>query len=124
MIIKLFKNWKTIVITPLHAAAAFFNPAYFCSENFTEDTHEMQEGLHHLLLLVPPEEQEALSKQLKLYSMRMPDLFSDTATKNLNAIHPVSFVTFTYVLAVFLVTCFLLNIYCCAMFMKMVGVFW
>ncbi|KAK4847904.1 hypothetical protein QYF36_007033 [Acer negundo] len=88
MIIKSFEDWKSQAIKPVHAAAAFLNPAYFCSENFTKDTDEMQEGLHHLKLLVPPEDREALSEQLKLYSERMPDLFSDTAMEKLNTFHP------------------------------------
>ncbi|KAK4848508.1 hypothetical protein QYF36_013938 [Acer negundo] len=88
MIIKLFKDWKREEIKPVHVAAAFLNPAYFCSENFTGDTHEMQEGLHRLKLLVPPEEQEALLKQLQLYCLKVSDLFSDTAMEKLNTIHP------------------------------------
>ncbi|KAK1560344.1 hypothetical protein Q3G72_025544 [Acer saccharum] len=48
MIFKPFKDWKRRAIKPVHAAAAFLNPTYFCSENFTEDTDEMQEGLQHL----------------------------------------------------------------------------
>ncbi|KAK1558846.1 hypothetical protein Q3G72_007393 [Acer saccharum] len=88
MIFKPFKDWKRRLIKPVHAAAAFLNPAYFCSENFTEDTDEMQEGLQHLKLLVPPEEREALSEQLKLYSERMHDSFFITAMKMLNTINP------------------------------------
>ncbi|KAK0580302.1 hypothetical protein LWI29_000496 [Acer saccharum] len=88
MIFKPFKDWKRRAIKPVHAAAAFLNPAYFCSENFTEDTDEMQEGLQHLKLLVPPEEREALSEQLKLYSERMHDSFFITAMKMLNTINP------------------------------------
>ncbi|KAK2650641.1 hypothetical protein Ddye_018130 [Dipteronia dyeriana] len=87
MILKWFKKWQSIVITPLHAAAAFLNPAYFCSKNFTEDT-EMREGLCRLTLSHPPEEREALSKQLQLYRMKVPELFSATAMKMLNTIHP------------------------------------
>ncbi|KAK1560126.1 hypothetical protein Q3G72_023294 [Acer saccharum] len=84
---KVFKNWRSRVVHPIHAAAAFLNPAYFCSENFTED-NAMQNGLHILTLLLPVEEQEAFSKQLQLYRMKMPDLFTDTAMKMLKTIHP------------------------------------
>ncbi|TXG62617.1 hypothetical protein EZV62_009611 [Acer yangbiense] len=57
------------------------------SKNFTED-NAMQNGLHILTLLLPVEEQEAFSKQLQLYRMKMPDLFTDTAMKMLKTIHP------------------------------------
>ncbi|KAK1558705.1 hypothetical protein Q3G72_005610 [Acer saccharum] len=84
---KEFKEWRSRVVRPIHAAAAFLNPAYFCSENFTEDA-EMQEGLQILTLFLPTAEQEAFSKQLQIYRMKMSDLFTDTAMKMLNTIHP------------------------------------
>ncbi|KAK4848787.1 hypothetical protein QYF36_017318 [Acer negundo] len=84
---KVFKEWRSRVVHPIHAAAAFLNPAYFCSVNFTED-NAMQNGLHILTLLLPVEEQEDFSKQLQLYRMKIPDLFTDTAMKMLKTIHP------------------------------------
>ncbi|KAL5798861.1 hypothetical protein ACOSQ2_003681 [Xanthoceras sorbifolium] len=84
---KVFKKWRSRLVHPIYAAAAFLNPAYFCSENFTEDA-EMQNGLHMLTLLLPIEEQEAFSKQLQLYRMKMPNLFTDLALKMLKTTHP------------------------------------
>ncbi|KAL5862226.1 hypothetical protein ACOSQ4_003522 [Xanthoceras sorbifolium] len=40
---KMFTKWRSRVVHPINAAAALLNPAYFCSEKFTEDA-EMQKG--------------------------------------------------------------------------------
>ncbi|KAK0583374.1 hypothetical protein LWI29_036289 [Acer saccharum] len=55
--------------------------------SLAEDT-KMREGLRRLTILYPREEQEALSEQLQLYRMKVPELFSATAMKMLNTIHP------------------------------------
>jgi hypothetical protein len=92
-VIKVFKKWKSRVVHPIHAATAFLNPAYFCSKNFSEDI-EMQNGLLMLKLSLPVDEQEAFSKQLQLYRMKISDLFTDSATKMLKTIHPRKFCDF------------------------------
>ncbi|KAL5798854.1 hypothetical protein ACOSQ2_003674 [Xanthoceras sorbifolium] len=84
---KMFTKWRSRVVHPINAAAVLLNPAYFCSEKFTEDA-EMQKGLELLTLLNPPEEQEAFLKQVQFYRLKVSDLFSATAMKMLNTIHP------------------------------------
>ena len=52
------------IIHPIHAAAAFLNPAYMCSETFMEN-HEMKEGIRFILEnLVAIEEKTTFIRQL------------------------------------------------------------
>uniref|UniRef100_A0A2N9HA16 Uncharacterized protein n=1 Tax=Fagus sylvatica TaxID=28930 RepID=A0A2N9HA16_FAGSY len=76
------------IIHPIHAAAAFLNPAYMCSETFMEN-HEMKEGIRFILEnLVAIEEKTTFIRQVKLYRMKVSSLFTATAMTMLEAFHP------------------------------------
>lgn len=90
---KMIRKWRVHVVHPLYAAAAFLNPGYFTSESFTEND-EMQKGIQLLPLFVP--EQESLMKQLQLYRSKDSALFSATAMKMLNKIHPRKLSVFSH----------------------------
>ncbi|KAJ0053987.1 hypothetical protein Pint_00181 [Pistacia integerrima] len=77
-----FKFGRNRIITPMHAAAAFLNPAYMGSQNFTEGD-EIKKGLELLMSLVPTEEREALLKQMQLYRIKVSELFTATAVEML-----------------------------------------
>ncbi|XP_057514602.1 uncharacterized protein LOC130796290 [Actinidia eriantha] len=85
----LFKERRSEnIIHPIHAAAAFLNPAYMCSENFNED-REMKEGISFMLTnLVLVEEKEDFIRQVQLYRMKTANLFTDTAMTMLKTSHP------------------------------------
>ncbi|KAJ4727182.1 HAT transposon superfamily [Melia azedarach] len=82
-----FKGWRSRVLQPIHSIAALLNPAYMCSQKFSEDS-EIQKGLEILLSLVPIAEQEALLKQVQLYREKVSDLFTATAMNMLNTFNP------------------------------------
>ncbi|KAK6145420.1 hypothetical protein DH2020_022240 [Rehmannia glutinosa] len=76
------------IIHPVHAAAAFLNPAYMRSENFREDK-EIKEGIAYVLEnLVSPDEKSGFLKELQLYRMKPSSLFTSTAISMLKTSHP------------------------------------
>ncbi|OMO78517.1 hypothetical protein CCACVL1_14328 [Corchorus capsularis] len=84
------KCWRECQVNnhPMHAAAAFLNPAFLWSKEFVEDS-KMEQCLKFLKQLVIEEEEgEAFVKQLKLYRIKTPDLFTDAAVKFVNQVHP------------------------------------
>ncbi|XP_031258003.1 uncharacterized protein LOC116116042 [Pistacia vera] len=86
---ELFENRRVNnIIHPIHAAAAFLNPAYFCSQNFRED-REMKDGInfiHENLLLI--EEKHPFMREVQLYRSRPATLFTATAKTMLQTSHP------------------------------------
>ncbi|KAF5481130.1 hypothetical protein F2P56_001808 [Juglans regia] len=58
-----FSDMRKEIIHPIHAAAAFLNPAYMCSDNFKENV-EMIDGINYVFEnMVESEEKEAFTKQ-------------------------------------------------------------
>ncbi|XP_057492802.1 uncharacterized protein LOC130778284 [Actinidia eriantha] len=84
----LFKERRSEnIIHPMHAAAAFLNPAYMCSENFNED-REMKEGISFVLTnLVLVEEKEDFIRKVQLHRMKTTNLFTVTAMTMLKTSH-------------------------------------
>ena len=67
------------IIHPIHAAAAFLNASYMCSETFMEN-REMKEGISFILEnLVTIEEKTDFMGQVQLYRMKVSSLFTVTA---------------------------------------------
>ncbi|XP_031269064.1 uncharacterized protein LOC116127557 [Pistacia vera] len=85
---ELFENHRVNnIIHPIHAATAFLNPAYFCSQNFRED-REMKDGInfiHKNLLLI--EEKHPFMREVQLYRSRPAILFIATAKTMLQTSH-------------------------------------
>ncbi|KAK9285537.1 hypothetical protein L1049_024732 [Liquidambar formosana] len=76
------------IIHPIHAAAAFLNPTYMCSENFREN-REMKDGISFILEnLVATEEKEVFMGQVQLYRMKVSSLFTTTSMTMLKTSHP------------------------------------
>ncbi|KAK9291904.1 hypothetical protein L1049_019855 [Liquidambar formosana] len=76
------------IIHPIHAAAAFLNPTYMCSENFREN-REMKDGISFILEnLVATEEKEVFMGQVQLYRMKVSSLFTTASMTMLKTSHP------------------------------------
>ncbi|KAI6705753.1 hypothetical protein NL676_008715 [Syzygium grande] len=85
---KLFERWQIGIIHPIHAAAAFLNPAYMCSEKFIENA-TMKEGIDFIIeKLVGGEEKEKFVQEMMLYRNKVPKLFTCTAMTMLETSHP------------------------------------
>ncbi|KAG2721066.1 hypothetical protein I3760_02G063800 [Carya illinoinensis] len=83
-----FSNMRAKIIHPVHAAAAFLDPAFMFTDNFVE-TVEMIDGTNYILAnMVDLNEKEAFTKDLIQYRMKMPMLFNAQAITMLNTCHP------------------------------------
>ncbi|KAK3430934.1 hypothetical protein EUGRSUZ_E02626 [Eucalyptus grandis] len=83
-----FKLRKSNIIHPIHAAAAFLNPAYFCSEKF-EENNAMKQGIDFILeKLVGGQEKAKFVQDMLLYRRKEPKLFNCTAMTMLQTSHP------------------------------------
>lgn len=83
-----FKLRKSNIIHPIHAAAAFLNPAYFCSEKFKEN-NAMKQGMDFILeKLVGGAEKAKFVQDMLLYRSKVPKLFNCTAMTMLQTSHP------------------------------------
>ena len=83
-----------MIIHPIHAAAAFLNPIYMCSEKFKE-IDEMKNGVNHILEhLVAVEETEAFKRQEEQYRMKDSNVFTAKAMQKLTKYHPHKFSKF------------------------------
>jgi hypothetical protein len=89
---ELFENRRANnIIHPIHAAAAFLNPCFFYSDNFSEDK-EMKQGINYIHEnLVTMEERESFMRQVQFYRMRPASLFTVTAVTMLKTNHPRKF---------------------------------
>ncbi|XP_039167840.1 uncharacterized protein LOC104446720 [Eucalyptus grandis] len=85
---KIFKQWRGDIIQPIHAAAAFLNPAYMCSEKYIEND-AMKHGMNIMLeKLVDGEEKEIFVQEMLLYRNKVPKLFTTMAVTMLRTSHP------------------------------------
>ncbi|XP_059638798.1 uncharacterized protein LOC132281076 [Cornus florida] len=76
------------VIHPIHAAAAFLNPTFMCSEDFREN-REMKDGIDFMLgNFIIEEEKEDFIRELQFYRMKITTLFTNTAKTMLKTSHP------------------------------------
>ncbi|KAL8166820.1 LOW QUALITY PROTEIN: hypothetical protein V2J09_008319 [Rumex salicifolius] len=87
---RFFEDRRTnSILYPIHAAAAYLNPAYMMSEQFKEN-HEMRQGKIYILeKLVREEDKQAFQEQLHLYDNKDPLLFNGMSTSMLSQYHPV-----------------------------------
>ncbi|KAL3739607.1 hypothetical protein ACJRO7_020940 [Eucalyptus globulus] len=84
----LFEEWRGNIIRPIHAAAAFLNPAYMCGEKFIEND-AMKNGMNIMLeKLVCVEEQKKFVQEMQLYRDKVPKLFTTMAKTMLGTYHP------------------------------------
>jgi hypothetical protein len=95
--------WKVLnevgsdIIHPIHAAAAFLNPIYMCSEKFKKENVEMMDGVYYMVEhLVAVEEKETFMSQIQLYRMKVPHLFTTQAMIMLKTSHPRKFSKFCF----------------------------
>ncbi|XP_039168756.1 uncharacterized protein LOC120293470 [Eucalyptus grandis] len=85
---EIFKLRQSRIIHPLHAAAAFLNPAYMCSKKFKEND-AMKEGINFIVeKLVGGEEKEKFVQEMMFYRDKVPKLFTCTAMAMLKTSHP------------------------------------
>ncbi|XP_059433741.1 uncharacterized protein LOC132166902 [Corylus avellana] len=85
---KILKTSQIAIIRPVHAAAAFLNPIYMCSEKFKEND-KMKNGVNHILeRLVAVEEKEDFRNEEQLYRMKHSNVFTDEAMLMLKTYHP------------------------------------
>ncbi|XP_035544980.1 uncharacterized protein LOC118348134 [Juglans regia] len=83
-----FSDMRRKIIHLIHAAAAFLNPAYMCSDNFKENV-EMIAGMDYVYEnMVESEEKEAFTMQIQQYRTKMPNLFTAQAMTMLKTCHP------------------------------------
>ncbi|CAH9126863.1 unnamed protein product, partial [Cuscuta epithymum] len=76
------------ILHPIHAAAAFLNPAYMLSDSFKENW-EMKQGTSYIYdNLVSVAEKESFLEQVQLYRMSYAPLFSSSAKAMLKTYHP------------------------------------
>ncbi|KAI6705781.1 hypothetical protein NL676_008743 [Syzygium grande] len=84
----IFQLRQSRIIHPIHAAAAFLNPAYMCSEKFIEN-NAMKQGIYFILeKLVGGEEKEKFLQDMLLYCKKVPELFTCSARTMLRTSHP------------------------------------
>ncbi|XP_056158626.1 uncharacterized protein LOC115662560 [Syzygium oleosum] len=87
-LLRLFREWTDDVIHPIHAAAAFLNPAYMCSEKFIENA-TMKEGIDFIMEnLLGGEEKKKFVEEMLQYRNKAPKLFTCTAMTMLETSHP------------------------------------
>ncbi|KAK3430803.1 hypothetical protein EUGRSUZ_E02336 [Eucalyptus grandis] len=99
MLRKNFKDWQENIHHPIHAAAAFLNPAYMCSEKFIEN-QAMKKGMDFILEnLVSDEEKENFVDEMLLYRKKVPELFTCTAMTMLRRYHPCEHLSFNQLTA-------------------------
>ncbi|KAG2672245.1 hypothetical protein I3760_13G030900 [Carya illinoinensis] len=85
---EIFSDMRREIIYPIHAAAAFLDPAYMCSDNFKENI-EMIDGINYMFEnMVELDEKEAFTKEVQQYRMKMPKLFTTHAITMLKTCHP------------------------------------
>ncbi|XP_041005672.1 uncharacterized protein LOC121250586 [Juglans microcarpa x Juglans regia] len=83
-----FIDMREQIIKPIHAAAAFLNPTYMCSDNFKYNV-DMKEGMDYVFEnMVESEEKEAFTKEVQQYRTKMPKLFTAQAMTMLKTCHP------------------------------------
>jgi hypothetical protein len=93
---EILKSVQSDIIHPIHAAAAFLNPIYMCSEKFKEND-EMKNGVNHILEhLVAEEEKENFRNEEQLYRMKDSNLFTAEAMLMLKTYHPREFSNFFF----------------------------
>ncbi|KAK3430873.1 hypothetical protein EUGRSUZ_E02965 [Eucalyptus grandis] len=84
----IFNLWQEKAIHPIHAAAAFLNPAYMWSDKIIPDL-KIREGINVILeKLVGDEEREKFMEEVMLYRYKEPKLFDRAAVTMLRISHP------------------------------------
>ncbi|XP_042969083.1 uncharacterized protein LOC122301766 [Carya illinoinensis] len=74
-----FIRMRSKIFHPIHAVAAFLDPAYMCTKNFVEND-EMINGISYMLEnMVDSNEKEAFEKELDQYREELPRLFAAQA---------------------------------------------
>jgi hypothetical protein len=92
----ILKQLRSDNIHPIHAAAAFLNPIYMCSEKF-EKNEEMKNAVNHILeQFVVEEEKENFRNEEQLYRMKDANLFTAEAMLMLKTYHPRKFSDFFF----------------------------
>ncbi|XP_042966680.1 uncharacterized protein LOC122300243 [Carya illinoinensis] len=85
---KMFGEMRKKMIHPIHAAAAFLDPAYMYMDNF-EMNAEMKAGLDYMFEnMIDSDEKEAFTMELQKYRMKLPELFTAQAITKLKTRHP------------------------------------
>ncbi|XP_042966687.1 uncharacterized protein LOC122300245 [Carya illinoinensis] len=85
---KKFSEMQKKIIHPIHAAAAFLDPAYMYMDNF-EMNAEMKAGLDYMFEnMIDSDEKEAFTMELQKYLMKLPELFTAQAITMLKTWHP------------------------------------
>jgi hypothetical protein len=93
---KILNEVRYDIIRSIHAAVAFLNPIYMCSEKFKENV-EMMDGVNYMVEhLVAVEEKEIFMSQVKLYRMKVSSLFTTQAMIMLKTSHPRKFNKFCF----------------------------
>ncbi|XP_042966692.1 uncharacterized protein LOC122300248 isoform X2 [Carya illinoinensis] len=83
-----FTHMRSLIIHPIHAAAAFLDPAYMYTENF-EINAEMKVGIDYMFEnMIDSDEKEAFTTELQKYRMKLPELFTAQAVTMLKTGHP------------------------------------
>ncbi|PKI56907.1 hypothetical protein CRG98_022736 [Punica granatum] len=83
-----FNSRKGRLMHPMHAAAAFLNPAFMCSETF-KHSPRIKDGMNFVLKnLVADEEEDDFLDQMDQYHMKASEVFTYTAMKMLKTSHP------------------------------------
>ncbi|XP_031401295.1 uncharacterized protein LOC116211182 isoform X2 [Punica granatum] len=87
---QIFNSLKEKIVHPIHAAAAFLNPAYMCSELFKDKARIMEVMEFIVSHLVASEDKDAFLEEIIKYHERSrePNIFSDTANRMRKVCHP------------------------------------
>ncbi|XP_031400572.1 uncharacterized protein LOC116210710 isoform X2 [Punica granatum] len=87
---QIFNSLKEKIVHPIHAAAAFLNPAYMCSELFKDRARIMEAMEFVVTHLVASEDKDAFLEEIIKYHKRSkePNKFSDTANRMRTVCHP------------------------------------
>ncbi|XP_058004289.1 uncharacterized protein LOC110632673 isoform X2 [Hevea brasiliensis] len=88
-ILALFQEWRSNkIIHPIHAAAAFLNPAYMCGGSFTFNL-EMRKGIEFVFsTMVRSEEKEKFIEEVLLYKSKISKMFNALAYQLMKLSHP------------------------------------
>lgn len=91
-ILTLFQEWRSNkIIHPIHAAAAFLNPAYMCRDSF-EFNVEMKTGIDFMLsTMVISQEKENFIEDMMLYKAKTSKMFNALAYQLMKVSHPCEF---------------------------------
>ncbi|XP_031385247.1 uncharacterized protein LOC116199089 isoform X2 [Punica granatum] len=86
---EIFNSRKGRIVYPIHAAAAFLNPAYVYNVVFKDNKAKVTEVMNFVVgNIVADEDKEAFVKQMMDYHAREPKLFTDIAKIMLKTSHP------------------------------------